>query len=428
MRICLQEHAGRKWGSAGCGQCNSTGRGFCHVQPKTGSTALWTAIQRAAETSGGKFRWFGHKFKGQNALHIKDRDFTNPDSEPIKALCTAVAGMHAQGSGAYALHTEFLEFSRVCPEARINAKYIQMLRDPLDRMISNAKYKQACICNQLKKKVAANIRYTTWCNQHGELDATRRDMIARPRNNLCTWSVNELVQSKIAFWATQEQSQHNMYVRYFCNKFDARCAIGLDAATKLDAAKRGLLTNYDWVGILEAPVLSMQLLRVIVPQLRNILDLTHVSHRGDMHANISDASFVPAYTSRARHSHHHLSPHVYAAARALVQEDYEIYDYAVRLLKDRLALVGIPLTPELADLQTKAPVQRQALPNRVDFATCVNLNLNCSEFRPLCQLHVGVHVKVYAELLFRHADPGIANFAYGKAPTVQVDVPLEIGQ
>ena len=309
---------------------------FYNRVPKSGSKSLWSAIASAANQSQGRFKWHGVRYHARVNLQLADsgfgfgtvprrREAAVPGSPAVQAMCAEFLRLAALGDGAYALHTPYVDFAHFCPGSGLEVAYINFLRDPVDREISEATFEQACICKNIPYPADA-LRDNLWC-KHMITDQLRREYKSKPANHYCTRSVDALVAKHFAGPHDVAVSR-NAYLRYFCGWNPEDCRGNL--RDRLAAAVRHLETRYAWVGILELPDSSMRVLRAKVPMLSRIADIQHVTHTGDLHTNNASHG----------HSYAMLSPEVLARARAALAPDYAIYNRTIEILQGQVRELG----------------------------------------------------------------------------------------
>ena len=301
---------------------------FYNRVPKTGSTSYWHAIEDAANKSHGNFSWYGRRYRNKVKLVVASTEDA-PGLPATQLMCDKFKELNNQGDGVYALHTKYIDFEFFCPGYDIRAQYINVLRDPLDRVISGRVYTQSCICKNIRKK-PENIRGNLWCKNMITKQLRSGHRRGDP-NHYCSWTPNELVKEMLAKASLASEKyperpvmQWNEYLSIFCGFAYTQCRG--TRANKLAVARKTLRDLNVWIGILEQPEDSMRLLRASVPMLRNVGSLQHFTHKGDVHQ---------ANKSHGVHSYGKLDTDVFKAAKKLLVYDYELYDYAVTLLAER---------------------------------------------------------------------------------------------
>ena len=203
-------------------------------------------------------------------------------STGLRRFCKYVDELGSRANGAIALHTAYIDFDLYCPNRGIHPQYINLVRDPIDRLISGTKYVMSCVCKQHQRaehQADGAPAGKVWCSKHTQ-EMTQHG--ADP----CNSTVNDVLANRLLDGhgkAKPEGADVTLYRGYFCGHWN-KCQNSADPLERVRLAKHVLSTAYSWVGILEAPTLSMQVLRTAVPMLKGIHELFHVAHKGDLHA------------------------------------------------------------------------------------------------------------------------------------------------
>lgn len=323
--------------------CHATGNCthtlvFYNRVPKTGSTSLWHAIADAAAASSGgdKFFWYGHRYKDNDKVQHGLMNEDRLSSTGLRRFCKYVDELGSRANGAIALHTAYIDFDLYCPNRGIHPQYINLVRDPIDRLISGTKYVMSCVCKQHQRaehQADGAPAGKVWCSKHTQ-EMTQHG--ADP----CNSTVNDVLANRLLDGhgkAKPEGADVTLYRGYFCGHWN-KCQNSADPLERVRLAKHVLSTAYSWVGILEAPTLSMQVLRTAVPMLKGIHELFHVAHKGDLHAQTNATGVATSGKEHHKkvHSYGVLNSTVLAAAKAQTADDYEIYWHAIELLKGKM--------------------------------------------------------------------------------------------
>ena len=262
------------------GNCSHT-MVFYNRVPKTGSTSLWHAISDAANVSEApnKFYWFGHRYRDNDKLNHRLMNEDHMNTKDKREFCRFVEELHTRANGALAFHTPYVDFEKMCPNFGLHPVYINMVRDPIDRLISGTKFTMSCVCRNQDPKANKNH---LWCGrQIKEYAAAGIDACKTTVNDALAAKLRGDMATSVTATNVQQEADSCLYRKYFCGH--SHLCYFAPIAERLARAKVMLNSVYAWVGILEAPYLSMQVLRQNVPLFKNIHELFHELHQGDLH-------------------------------------------------------------------------------------------------------------------------------------------------
>lgn len=290
--------------------------------PKTGSASLLAGINAAADH--GLYLWHGHSYNNKYQFDQAAESRSN-----ILKFCQHLSQLSRPG--VYALHTTYLE----CPPSQAAVVYINQVRDPIDRFVSQRLFLQNCICNPPEHG-------GKWC-------ADRRAALEPAKDRFCGMQINEL-----AVWAVEDAGSAsgsaatsgkaagsgtaslkkilNVYTAYFCGAgvfAPPECA-DLNSPEALATAKSTMEHRFTWVGILEEPSMSHQVLRHHLPSFFGkgvYKDADRVAHHGDVHFANGTLARSSGRNSSA------LSGVVHDRVKAILANDYALYRFAKELLR-----------------------------------------------------------------------------------------------
>lgn len=295
----------------------STSLIFYNRIPKTGSTSLCTVLKRAAGRQG-HIAYHGNTLNRNFSLYW-NRLLTDDGNRLIqRRLCRHVAGLRRPG--IFALHVPYLNFTTACNGTP--PTYINMVRDPVARHLSSNRFTQTCVCGTERKRWCADARYRIRAGRPGSYE------------RYCKATDAELVEAQLRAqppgpWPQPTLNTPNVLTHWFCGMGesaaeDSLCNAAIQSPKAVRRAKATMRRGFAWIGVLEEPALSHAALIRRFPDLfsyrraRTLLNITRVVHPGDVH-NGSNPDVVLAAATAAR-------------LRAMLRNDYVVYEYALRLL------------------------------------------------------------------------------------------------
>lgn len=190
--------------------------------PKCGSTTLLTLLRRLSARNG-----FRH-------LHCRTYDKRILTSDEQVEFVEEVMSMKAPCS--YDRHIYFLDFEEF---GHANPTYVNMIRDPVDRIASSFYYSRAIAARRSDPKLRKAPRW---------LRETFEECVQRGGDGCCF---------------AEGQPHRSLMVPYFCGH-DPRCLI-VQNSWALDKARQNIERHFSVVGVLEDLNMTLTLLEKSVP-------------------------------------------------------------------------------------------------------------------------------------------------------------------
>ena len=217
--------------------------------------------------------------------------------------------------------------------------YVNLLREPMDRLMSAVNFERHCVCDQISKDWNTWdtwCRHGCWCKNHVRMYQSEN------LQSHCNYTLDQLIAFRANWMNTAPLAvqQHlekdkdaniheirNYYVGFFCGE---DCPYEWNSPEALAIAKRRLEHEYAWVGILETPDLSFKMLKAVFPHFFNnqyFHTPIRQMHPGDLHNTKSKVQIA-------------LSEATINAVTKHLANDIEMYRFATEIMEKRAAFIA----------------------------------------------------------------------------------------
>lgn len=285
---------------------NGGGFVFYNRIPKCGSTSTMMLFREESKEKNSKY----HLVRATNAEYKPEHPW-EPNTEYTdqwKALKQLIQVRSRRERIVYVNHVLWPNFTNIVTNNDQNFAAINVMRDPISRYISGYYYLM-----------------------YGPRDPTRilshQSYMMKTLNITHLPDINEFILRTQNFSSCSRHPYANKQIEYFCG-FDPVCKDPCSKAA-LHRAKYIMATQYDAVGVLERYPESLRLFEKLLPTFYEGLAERFINHK-KTRARItpSEEKVMP-------------TKYVDRLLRAQNSPDIELYNFAVQLLKEKLAACGI---------------------------------------------------------------------------------------